>query len=96
MYSSQKNSMTITLTVHMLHKTTKTTALLDCGATHNFIDPRTITSLSMGTRDLRTPLTVNNVDGTVNKGGTITQYCNLWVRIGPQVAKLGFYVANLG
>ena len=96
MYSSQKNSMTITLTVHMLHKTTTTTALLDCGATHNFIDPRTIASLSMGTRDLRTPLTVNNVDRTVNKGGTITQYCNLWVRRGPQVEKLGFYVANSG
>ena len=96
MYSSQTNSMTIALTVHMLHKTTKTTALLDCGATHNFIDPCTIASLSMGTRDLRTPLTVNNVDGTANKGGTITQYCNLWVRRGSQVEKLGFCVANLG
>ena len=80
----------------MLHKTTKTTALLNCGATHNFIDPHTITSLSMGTWDLHVPLTVNNVDETINKGGTITQYCNLWVHRGSQTEKLGFYMANLG
>ena len=88
--------MTISLTVKMLHKTTRTDALLDCGATHNFIDPRTITSLSMGTRELRTPLNVHNVDGTNNQGGTITQFCNLWIRRGTHVEKLGFYVANLG
>ena len=36
------------------------------------------------------------MDGTVNRDGIITQYCNLWVRRGKQVEKLGFYVANLG
>ena len=75
---------------------TKTEALLDCGATHNFIDPRTIKTLAMGTNPLKQPLIVHNVDGTVNWGGTITHYCNLWVWRGMQVEKLGFYVANLG
>ena len=42
MYSNLKNSITISLTVNMWHKTTKTNALLDCGATHNFIDSCTI------------------------------------------------------
>ena len=96
MYSTQKNSMTIPLTVNMWHKTTQTEALLDCGATHNFIDPRAIKTLSMGTNPLRQPLLVHNVDGMVNRDGTITHYCNLWVRWGKQVEKLGFYVANLG
>ena len=50
----------------------------------------------MGTNPLKQPLIVHNVDGTINQGGTITHYCNLWVRQGPQVEKLGFYVANLG
>ena len=90
MYSTQKNSMTIPLTVNMWHKTTQTKALLDCGATHNFIDPRAIKMLSMGTNPLRQPLIVHNVDGT------ITHYCNLWVRRGKQVEKLGFHMANLG
>ena len=88
--------MTISLTVNMWHKTTKIKALLDCGATHNFIDPRTIKTLAMGTNPLRQPLIVHNVDGTINLGGMITHYCNLWVRKGEQVEKLGFYIANLG
>ena len=79
MYSTQKNSMTISLTVNMWHKMTKLEVLLDCGATHNFINPRTIKNLAMGTNPLKQPLTVHNVDGTVNQGGTITHYCNLWV-----------------
>ena len=90
MYSTQKNSMTILLTVNMWHKMTQTEALLGCGTTHNFIDPQTIKTLSMGTNPLKQPLLVHNVDGT------ITHYCNLWVRHGKQVEKLGFYVANLG
>ena len=88
--------MTISLTVNMWHKTTKIEALLDCGATHNFIDPCTIKALAMGTNPLKQPLIVHNINGTVNQEGTITHYCNLWVRKGTQVKKLGFYVANLG
>ena len=50
----------------------------------------------MGTNPLKQPLMVHNVDGTINCDGTITHYCNLWVRHSKQVEKLGFYVANLG
>ena len=82
--------------MNMWHKTTTIEALLDCGATHNFIDPRAVKSLGVGIKELRTPLTVNNVDGTVNRDGTITHFCNLWARQGPRTEKLGFYVANLG
>ena len=96
MYSTQKNSMTIPLTVNMWHKMTQTEALLDCGATHNFIDPRAIKTLSMGTNPLRQPLLVHNVDSTINRDGTITHYCNLWIQRGKQVEKQGFYVTNLG
>lgn len=88
--------MTVPISVNMWHRVAKIEALLDCRATHNFIDPRTIATLSMGTKDLRQPLTVKNVDGTTNRGGTITQFCNLWVRRGDRTEKLGFYVANLG
>jgi hypothetical protein len=50
----------------------------------------------MGTQLLPQPLIVRNVDGTINRDGTITWYCNLWVRRGQQEERLGFYVANLG
>jgi hypothetical protein len=96
MYSKKKDSMTIRISVLMWHKKTKTEALLDSGATHNFIDKWAINSLGLGTRPLPHPLQVNNVDGSLNQGGSITQYCNLWICQGSKEVKLGFYVANLG
>jgi hypothetical protein len=96
MYSKKKDSMTIPLSVYMWHKKTETTALLDSGATHNFIDKRAVTSLGLGTRALPHPLQVNNVDGTINSEGSITRFCNLWIRQGDKNVKLGFYIANLG
>jgi hypothetical protein len=96
MYSKKKDSMTIQISVLMWHKKTKTKALLDSGATHNFIDKQAINSLGLGTHSLLHPLQVNNVDSSLNEGGSITQYCNLWICQGSKVVKLGFYVANLG
>ena len=82
--------------MNMWHKMTTIEALLDCGATHNFINPHAIKTLGIGTKELRTLLTVNNVDGTVNRDRTITHFCNLWAQQGPRTEKLGFYIANLG
>jgi hypothetical protein len=96
MYSKKKDSMTIQISVLMWHKKTETKALLDSGATHNFIDKCAINSLGLGTRSLPHPLQVNNVNGSLNQEGSITQYCNLWVCQGGKVVKLGFYVRNLG
>jgi predicted aspartyl protease len=45
---------------------TKEKGLLDSGATHNFINIRTIIRLGISTRKLKTPRTVTNVDGTTN------------------------------
>ena len=56
---------------------TQLEALLDCGATHNFINPHTIKTLAMGTNLLWQPLIIHNVDGMINWDGTITHYCNL-------------------
>jgi hypothetical protein len=46
--------------------TTNEKGLLDSGATHNFIDIRTIIHLGIGTRRLKKPRTVTKVDGTTN------------------------------
>jgi hypothetical protein len=96
MYSKKKDSMTIHLSVHMWHKKTESIALLDSGATHNFINKHAVTSLGLGTCTLSQPLQVNNVDGTVNREGSIMQYCNLWIQQGEKIVNLGFYIANSG
>jgi hypothetical protein len=88
--------MTILVQVHMWHKKTEVETLLDSGATHNFIDERTVKALSMGTRDLLQPRTVTNVDGSENRAGTIRQYANLWVKKGTQTVKLCFFITNIG
>ena len=72
--------MTVEISVHTWHKKAETIALLDSGATHNFIDKRAVKSLGLGTRTLSQPRLVRNVDGTPNQAGTITQYCDLWAR----------------
>jgi hypothetical protein len=51
--------------------TTDEQGLLDSGATHNFIDIWMIIRLGIGTRKLKTPKTVTNVDGTTNRAGQI-------------------------
>jgi hypothetical protein len=96
MYSTKTDSMTIPVQVHMWHKKTEVETLLDSGATHNFIDERTVKALSMGTHDLPQPHTVTNVDGSENRAGTIRQYANLWVKKGTQTIKLCFFIANIG
>ena len=58
------------------------TALLDSGATENFIDHATIVCLRLGTKKLEKPCQVFNVDGTYNRHGTITHACDLLVNKG--------------
>ena len=52
-------------------RTVTTTALIDCGATGNFIDPSLVSCLLLPSRAIP-PLQAFNVDGTVNKQGWIT------------------------
>ena len=96
MYSNQKDSIMIDISVHMWHEMANTRALLDSGATHNFIDKRTVKQLGLGTHHLMQPRQVRNVDGTENQEGAITQYCDLWLKRGPKIDKSRFFVANLG
>jgi hypothetical protein len=57
-------------------------ALLDSGATENFIDETTWQQLGIGHKELERPITVTNVDGTENKRGKITHYCWLCIQKG--------------
>ena len=49
MYSSQKDSITISVSVYMWHKKVDILALLDSGATHNFINKWAVKQLGLGT-----------------------------------------------
>ena len=77
-------------------QTTEERGLLDSGATHNFIDIRTVIRLGIGTRRLKEPRIVTNVDGTVNRAGSIVRYANLRFTYQNQEKDLLIYVTNLG
>ena len=71
-------------------------ALLDSGASENFIDKETWKTLGIGAFVLPKPVTIYNVDGTENKQGKITQYCWLRVIRGKQKHRMRFYLTALG
>jgi RNase H-like domain found in reverse transcriptase/Reverse transcriptase (RNA-dependent DNA polymerase)/Integrase zinc binding domain/Chromo (CHRromatin Organisation MOdifier) domain/gag-polyprotein putative aspartyl protease len=72
------------------------TALLDSGATDNFIDRKTIERLKLKTSRLPKKREVKNVDGSLNLSGSIEEEIHLFVKINDKKRKHRFYVTNLG
>ena len=93
---SQTTSVTIDLELQSHRGKAETKALLDSGATENFIDPDTIKQLGLGTITLKDPRWVRNVDGTLNKAGSVTQATDLFVIRGGKKIKQRFYITALG
>jgi hypothetical protein len=71
-------------------------ALIDSGATENFMDHSMIWHLRIGTRKLPVPRRIFNVDGTENIAGRLTEFCTLRVHKGDQNCLQTFYVTALG
>ena len=70
-------------------------ALIDSGATHNFMDRRMVKRLQIGTKELAIPRSIRNVDGTNNKDGTLTKYTDLQVTVNKQIQVQRFYITDL-
>jgi hypothetical protein len=77
-------------------QTTDEQGLLDSGATYNFIDIRTIIQLGIGTRRLKQPRTVTNVDGTTNRARQINRYAYLRFEYNGKTEDLPIFITNLG
>src|SRR6267154_614221 len=71
-------------------------ALVDSGATANFIDYKTVKRLGLGSKKLDRMRTVKNIDGTLNVVGNITHACDLLVSQGRKQVRTRFFVTNLG
>ena len=96
MYISRLNHIQINFVLSHYRGQAEETALLDTGATENFIDYKTVARLRLGTQKLTIPRPVFNVDGTNNRHGTITHACDLMVKQGNRKERQRFYVSNLG
>ena len=90
------DTMNVPFTFQMAHAMANEAALLDRGATENFIDIETWKRMGIGKRPLVKPIKVYNVDGMENKRGEMTHYCRLRVIYDGEEDLQNFYLTNLG
>ena len=88
--------MKVPVSFRTSHAMTDKKILVDLGVTNNFIHPRLIRCLGLGTNQLEKPKKVWNVDGTTNKGGELTHYVDLEVKMGNEKQKMHFLITDLG
>jgi hypothetical protein len=88
--------MTIHTFIHSKSKRAKTMALLDLGATENFINLEYTKYLQLPIQHLKEPRKLYNVDGTPNQSGELQYFTDLQVQTATQRSTLHFFLSNLG
>src|SRR5712671_7732885 len=71
-------------------------ALVNSGATANFIDYKMVKRLGLSSLKLDTVRSVRNIDGTLNRAGNITRACDLLISQGGKQEHTRFFITNLG
>jgi len=95
-YMSICKSMTVRTYVHSPLKRAETTALLDSGATENFMNLAYAKWLKLPIKTLRYPQPLFNVDGSTNKQGDLKFYSDLVIRTGTTRKNMRFFLLDLG
>jgi hypothetical protein len=83
-------------TVHSIAKRAEITALVDSGATENFMNLTYAKWLHLPIKKLPNPQKLFNVDGTENKAGELLFYTDLQVQSSEQSTMLRFFLSDLG
>ena len=71
-------------------------ALLDCGATGQFMDKKFVIGNNIAMRQLSAPIHVYNVNGTLNIGGSITHEAMLTMIHKGHKEDVTFEICDLG
>jgi hypothetical protein len=77
-------------------KRAKVVALVDSGATKNFLNLTYAKWLRLPIKTLKTPQKLYNVDGMENKAGELCYYTDLETKMGTVASKLRFFLSDLG
>jgi hypothetical protein len=88
--------MTIHTFIHLRLKRAKAVALLDSGATENFMNLEYAKYLQMPIKCLKEPRKLYNVNGTPNWSGELQYFVNIQMQTGTQRSTLRFFLSNLG
>src|SRR5712671_1700273 len=95
-YMSNRKSMNLRAYVHATHRRTETPALLDSGATENFMNLTYAKWLKLPFKHLPYERPLLNVDGTTNKTGSLKFYVDLQVQTGTKRTSMHFFLTDLG
>ena len=81
---------------HSFKGTQEHLALVNSGAMENFMDQKAIIKHRLGTKKLKYPIQVRNIDRTDNRAGRIMDFIELIMKQGTKKVPTRFYVTNLG
>jgi hypothetical protein len=95
-YISARKSMTVRTYIHSKSKQAEAVALLDSGATENFLNLKYAEWLQLPIKRLPQPRQLFNIDGTENRMGKLQFFTDLDVRTGTQHVALRFFLSELG
>ena len=95
-YLSAWKSMTIRFYIHSIAKRAKSIALLDSGATENFMNLSYAKWLQFPIKQLSEPRPMLNIDGTENKSGKLKHYTDLNIWTSQNTTTLRFFLSDLG
>ena len=89
-------SMRIPVSVRASYNMADVRALVDSGATDNFMNPTFAKRMGIGLRALDKPKNIFNIDNTANRAGQITHYTNLSVTTGGTTREMRFLITDIG
>ena len=95
-YLSIWKSMQLHVFIHLTYKQDEAAALLDSGATENFIQELYTQQLKLPIKCLPYTWLVYNIDRILNKNGHIHSYTYLEMQTGQQRTKLYFFLTDIG
>jgi len=93
---SSRKSMNLRFYIHSKSKRAEAIALIDSGATENFMNLEYAKYLQLPIKRLEEPRSLFNIDGTTNKSGSLQYYTDLQVQTGSQRTNLRFFLTDLG
>jgi hypothetical protein len=96
MYIMRYHSMQVPVSIHAHYNMADIKALVDSGATDNFMNPAFAKRMGIGLRTLDKPKNIFNIDNSTNRAGQITHYTTLAVTTAGTTKELRFLITDIG
>jgi hypothetical protein len=95
-YITRYRSMCVPVSIRTSYFMADKKALVDSGATDNFMHPVFAKRMGLGLQKLQTPKKIFNIDNTTNKSGMITHYLDLDICTNKIHKQMRFLVTDIG